>query len=597
MSVLDIAPRDKYNLVKENCERSQIMKKIIRIILPIFLALVIIACTCWYLFDYDKEFTRDMLLSFARFSESQGSHSVATWLYNQAYAQAGDNDAVACELAEQYISSGNYTKAEFTLSNAIADGGGIDIYIALCKTYVEQDKLLDAVNMLNNITNEEIKQQLDALRPEAPISVPEPGFYSQYISVTLGSEGDEIYASTDGEYPSVQGDSYVDPIALTDGENTIYALAISDDGLVSPLSIFAYTVGGVVQEMDFADSAIEASVRKLLSVDEKEKLFTNDLWTIKEFTVPKNAKSYADLKHMTFVEKLTITKGVSDELNNISYLSNLKELTIKDTTVTQGVLETIAALPLLSKLTLADCGIAGITPLKNAVDLEYLDLNNNTIRTIDAISAMTKLQELNLSHNAITSLKALSSNTALTTLNLASNDISSLAALSSLTGLKTIDASTNKITKLGEIGKLTALTTLSLKNNKLKSIDDLSGCLALTDLNIASNELAKISAVAKLKKLMYFDCSYNKITDLPDFSKDCELVTINASNNKISSLEMLSGLKQLNNVNMDYNEEISSVSALANCPKLIEVNVYGTKVTSVSSLTEQSVIVNYNPTN
>lgn len=573
------------------------MKKIIRIILPIFLSLVIITCTCWYLFDYDKDFTRDMFLTLARFSESKGNHNVATWLYNQAYAQAGDNDAVACELAEQYKSSGNYTKAEFTLSNAIADGGGIDIYIALCKTFVEQDKLLDAVNMFNNITNEEIKQQLDDLRPEAPVSVPEPDFYSQYISVTLESEGNKIYATTDREYPSIQEDSYVDPIALTDGENTIYALAISDEGLVSPLSIFAYTVGGVVQEMDFADPAIEASVRNLLSVDDDKKLFTNDLWTIKEFTIPNNAKSYADLKHMPFVEKLTISKGVSDELNNISYLSSLKELTIKDTTVTQGALETIAALPLLTKLTLANCGLAGIAPLKNAADLEYLDLNNNTIRTIDAISSMTKLRDLNLSHNAIASLKALSSNTALTTLNLASNDISSLAALSSLTGLKTIDASTNKITKLGKIGNLAVLTTLSLKNNKLESIDELSGCLALTDLNIASNDLEKISAVAKLKKLMYLDCSYNKITGLPSFSKDCELVTINASNNKISSLEKLSGLKQLNNINMDYNEQISSVSVLAECPSLIEVNVYGTKVTSVSSLTEQSIIVNYNPTN
>ena len=32
--------------------------------------------------------------------------------------------AGAIELAEQYKSSGNFTKAEFTLSNAIADGGG-----------------------------------------------------------------------------------------------------------------------------------------------------------------------------------------------------------------------------------------------------------------------------------------------------------------------------------------------------------------------------------------------------------------------------------------------------------------------------------------
>ena len=97
--------------------------------------------------------------------------------------------------------------------------------------------------------------------------------------------------------------------------------------------------------------------------------------------------------------------------------------------------------------------------------------------------------------------------------------------------------------------------------------------------------------------MMYFKCSENKLTELPAFDKNCALVTIDASNNQIESLSPLGGLKQLNNVNLDYNKEISSVSALAKCPKLIEVNVYGTKVTDVSDLTDQSIIVNYNPTN
>jgi hypothetical protein len=57
----------------------------------------------------------------------------------------------------------------------------------------------------------------------------------------------------------------------------------------------------------------------------------------------------------------------------------------------------------------------------------------------------------------------------------------------------------------------------------------------------------------------------------------------------------LGGLKNLNNVVMEYNEEISSVRALAKCPNLIQVNVFGTKVRDVSSLTDQSIVVNYNP--
>lgn len=571
------------------------MKKTLRILLPILLAIVIIICSCWYLFVYDREFTRDVLVSCARINESNGSHNIAAWFYNLAYAQAGNNDAVACELAEQYKSSGNYTKAEYTLSNAIADGGGVELYIALCKTYIEQDKLLDAVNMLNNITNPQIKEQLDAMRPAAPTTLPAPGFYSQYISVSLEAPTGVIYATADGQYPSIET-PYTKPIALKDGENTIQAVAVSDNGLVSPLSIYVYTVGGVIEVVKFSDTTVETSIRKILNVDADKVIYTNDLWTIKEFTVPSGAKSLADIRHMTFLEKLTIDKSASKQLDNISPMVNLTELTIVNTTVSQEELSVIASLPMLKKLKLQSCSLTGIAPLKNATGLTTLDLNNNTIRVISAIGAMKDLQVLNLSHNAVADLSALSSNATLTELNVSSNDLKSLAPISTLTGLKTLDASTNAITELGDIGNLTALTTLSLKNNKLSKIGTLNKCTALTDLNVSSNSLTDISGLSKLTALMYFDCSHNELKKLPSFPSSCALVSIDASYNKITSADPLSGLKRLNKVNLDYNPKLSSIKSLAKCPVMVEVNAYGTKVTSISALTDIGIVVNYDPT-
>jgi len=571
------------------------MKRIIKILVPILLVITIVICTAWYLFVYDLAFTRDVLLGFARFCEGNGNHNSATWFYNLAYAQASDNDAVAIELAEQYKSSGNFTKAEYTLSNAIADGGGIDLYIALCKTYVQQDKLLDAVTMLDNITNEDIKQQLSAMRPAAPTASPNPGFYSQYISVTLESEGGSVYVSTDGQYPSTESAPYTQPIQLQDGENTIHTVTVAENGLVSPLSIFGYTIGGVIEVMDFADPAIETEVRKLLNVSAETVLHNNDLWSIKEFTVPSDAKNYADIKHMAFLESLVIKKGVSNQITNISSLANLESLVISGTTVSQDELKIIAGLPLLKNLTLQDCGLTGISPLADAKELVTLDLNNNTIRALHAISGMQNLQELNLHHNAVTDTTPLAAASSLKKLDISYNALTTIAPLSDLVGLTWLDAGTNSITDLGDIGKLTALDYLSVKSNKLTDVSDIADCTALTKLDISSNQLTDISSLSALTKMMHFDFSYNQITTLPKFPKDCELVTITGSNNSLSSLDNLGGLKNLNNVNMDYNENISSVDALAKCPVLIEVNVYSTKVKDVTSLTNQSVIVNYNP--
>ena len=168
------------------------MKKSIRIITTITLIVAILFLSVWYLFVYDRAFTRDMLLNCARSSESNGHHTMAAWFYDLAYAQSNNSDSVAIELCEQYKKSGNYTKAEYTLYNAISNGGGIDIYIALSKLYVEQDKLLDAVTMLDSIKDEKIKAELDAKRPVAPTATPAPGFYNQYISVSLNTSEETV---------------------------------------------------------------------------------------------------------------------------------------------------------------------------------------------------------------------------------------------------------------------------------------------------------------------------------------------------------------------------------------------------------------------
>lgn len=571
------------------------MKKVIRFLFPLALTVAVIICSVWYLFQYDRDFTRDALLTGARYFESKGNHTFAAKLYDLAYSHAGDNDAVAIELAEQYKSSGNYTKAEFTLSNAIADGGGIELYIALCKVYVEQDKLLDAVAMLNSITIPEIKAQLETLRPKAPTISEEPGFYSQYISVSLSAESGTLYATTNGEYPSIEDTQYTDPFTLVEGENTIIALSVADNGLVSPLSTFGYIIGGVIEEVEFEDTAIEAKLHEILEISPDEPIFTNDLWAITEFIIPEEAVCYTDLKYLPYLESLSIHNGVSSELFNISSLSSLTKLEIVNCTVAEDDLEKIASLPLLKSLTLQNCGISSITKLSEARSLVQLDLNNNAVRNINPLASLTKLQELNLQHNAVTSLTSLASLSALKKLDVSYNTLSSIAPISELTGLTWLDANTNKITDIGELNKLTSLSYLSLSKNNITDIAKVAFCTALTELDISNNAITDITPLQGLVKLVYFNFSYNQVAQLPQWSKDCALVTIDGAYNLLSSLDELSGMQALNNVYMDYNEEIESVEALAVCPVLIQVNVYGTKVADVKSLTDQSVIVNYTP--
>ncbi len=572
------------------------MKKAFRIVLPIVLAVVILLCLTWYLFIYDQEFTRDMLLTGARHFEASGNHQAASWFYDFAYRQADDNDAVAIELAQQHKAAGNYTQAEYTLSNAIADGGGVELYIALCNTYVEQDKLLDAVTMLDTVSNPVVKLELDLLRPNAPTTSTEPGFYSQYLSVDISTESGTLYATGDGEYPSIEDAAYSQPIMLHEGENIIYALSVGENGLVSPLSIFGYTVGGVIEKLEFSDPTVETAVRAALGVSEEKELFTNDLWDITSFTVPCDASSLEDLRHFAFLEELIICSGIPGHLTNISGLANLQRLTVTDTPVSQEELQVIGSLPALQELTLSGCSLSTIKGLENAKQLKLLDLSNNTLRNIDPIKSIPGLKTLYIHHNALNDLSALSSCTELTKLDISYNSVSTLDPLSSISHLNWLNASHNLIGQIGLLGKLTELTNLSLAYNNLTDIAALSACVNLTELNLSNNSLVDLSILADLVHLAQLDFSHNQVTEIPAWLAEAALVQIDGSHNLITSLSPLSGLENLNNVFMDYNPELESVDELAECHVLIQVNVYGTKVTDAQVLKDMSVIVNFDPT-
>lgn len=572
------------------------MKRFIRIFIPVILALSILLCMGWYLFVYDREFTRDMLLETARYLEKQGSHNAAAWFYESAYSQAGNNEAVAIELAEQYKSGGNYTKAEFTLSGAIADGGGVDVYIALCKTYVEQDKLLDAVKMLASISDPQIKEELDAMRPNAPTASPSPGFYSQYISVSIENESGTLYTTTDGQYPSLAQAPYTEPITLVEGENTILAISVAENGLVSPLSTFGYTVGGVIEEVSFADAAVETAIRTALNVSTNKTLYTNDLWKITDFTVPQDAVNYEDLKHLTFLKTLTIENGKSNDLGFISNLANLASLRIVNTPVSEDSVSAIGKLPMLKELILSGCGLSTIAGLERATGLNYLDLSSNTLRNIEPLSAMDALTEVNLSHNALVTVAPLSGAKSIKKLDASHNSLASTSSFASLVSLSELSINNNTLADLSGMGNLTALTHLDLSNNQLTAVAELSACKQLINLNISSNLLTDISPLATLNTIEELNFSHNQVTQLPQWDKACALVRIDGSQNLLTGVDTLSGLANLNNVFMDYNPDIASVDALADCPMLIQVNIYGTKVTDVASLVNQSVVVNYDPT-
>lgn len=572
------------------------MKRFFRILVPVLLAVMVVASIGWYLFVYDRDFTRDMLLHEARENDLHGNSRMSAWFYNLAYEYSGQDENVAIELANQYKSDGNYTKAEVTLSKAIRSGATKELYIALCKTFVEQDKLLDAVSLLSNIADPVIKVELDAMRPTAPAPDHDSGFYSQYIDIGLSTSNGAIYYTTNGEYPTVRSVPYTEPIHLKMGESKIYAISIADSGLVSPVSILGYTVGGVVEPAIFMDAAMENAVREVLQIAADKILYTNDLWEIEEFTVPESAATLEDLAKMSFLKKLTVAKRNLTSLEDFSPLTKLESLDLSNCKFPAESLSYLAALPELTELKMNDCGLSTIANLSGAPKLTYLDLSNNTIRNLEPLTDMRQLSTLHMSHNALTTLDALSPLTNLAELDVSYNSLTSLEPIASCAMLKYINAGNNQIHSASGVSDLILLTHLYLDYNSLTEVDELGGCHALTNLGISNNQIKELFPLADLTKLSVLDFSYNFVSELPEWPDGTPLHILDGSYNVVESLDPVQNMEDLNYIYMDYNK-ITNVDALESCYNLVQLNVYGNEIEDVSALTDHDVIVNYDPTN
>lgn len=571
------------------------MKKLSKFLVPLLMGLLILASIFWYLFIYDRAFTRDALLGQARFQDTHGNSKMSSWFYDAAYVFSGHDDNVAIELANQYKGDGNYTKAEVTLTHAIASNPSVEGYAALCKTYAEQDKLLDAVRLLENISDPAIKEQIDAIRPKAPEADIAAGFYSHYMDVHLSSSCETIYYTTDGSYPSINGSVYEECVTLPDGETTLTAIAVDENGLVSPLTTLNYTVTGVIKEAVFTDSILEAAIREAIGVSSDKLILTNALWDITEFTVPEGVSVYDDLILLPNLQNLIFQPQQIGSLSVVTSLTKLEELDLTGCRFASEELVHPAAMPSLKNLILADCGLSTIADLEGAVALYKLDLSSNTLRNLDVLSNMVTLKEINLNHNAVTDLSALSSLVGLEVLDISFNAVSSLSPLASCKSLNWLDAGTNQLTSISGIKELTNLTFLCVEHNQLTDVSPVAGLTGLTNLSIASNSISDISSLKTLTKLEIFDFSANQVSHLPVWPDGCPLQTIDGSYNQLTSLDVLKNMDSMTHVFMDYNL-LTNIDALEECFCLVQVNVFGNEIKDVSKLRDHDIIVNYDPT-
>ena len=587
--------------------------------MPLFFILVLLVMLYWFFFYHRTDITANALVNFADRQMDARHYSFAVRCYTWANNLVPQDGEAAMHLAEAYRKTGNYTKTEYTLVNAIrANPSDTRLYTALSKVYVEQDKLLDAQALLDGIQNEAVRDELEAKRPSAPELDPPGGIYNDYIDVAvLPVENASLYVTIDGSFPGSVNDHYDGSITRPGGDTTVKALAVGDNGLVSRVTSVPYTVTQVVETVQFHDEALKQAIGTYLKKNANN-IRTDDLWSITELKLvvmssdPEidDPDAVIDLGNevrliggLTDARDLALFTGMTDltlwdlgvlDYSFLSSMPKLRRLELNGCTLTTESLVCISQCTGLENLVLADCGLSNIKPLSALTGLRVLDLTDNSINNIDAILSAANLEELYLGHNALNTLPSLRQFTQLRNLDLSYNALSNVTALSGCPTLERLNLSNNRLTSISAVGALKELLYFNASNNQITDVTALEGCTKLEYFIMESNKLEDIDFLSAIHSIKEVDIDYNDVVSVPDFPEDCLLETFSGAHNFLEDLSGLSGLQYLIYVNADHNN-IRNISVLTSCPRLAKVDVFGTYITDGGELAKKGVVVNFKP--
>ena len=146
--------------------------------------------------------------------------------------------------------------------------------------------------------------------------------------------------------------------------------------------------------------------------------------------------------------------------------------------------------------------IQSLEPLKKLHWLEKVNLANQGIRDINALSEKSYLREVLLQNNPISDLSPLVGDTSINVLNIENTQITELTYVENMKHMKTLNASGTGIKSLKPLAKLTELEELLINNTAVKNISPIEDIPSLKLLKIYNTKV-KNRAVNSLQQKRY----------------------------------------------------------------------------------------------
>ena len=495
------------------------------------------------------------------------------------------------KIIDLYIEIDNYSRAEYLLHHgSLERAGQVELYRRLSYVYVKQDKLHEAVNLINDMGNPNIRNALTSERPPVPIFDPPPGAYREALTMSVTvTEGHNCYLSLTGEVPTL-ADIYTEPISLSQGITEIRAVTISPEGLASDWAVVNYRLDDVIEPVIFEDMHIERIAREMLDIPTGI-IISDRLQTITELIIPEpiDYKTLNDLRHFSRLETLKLVgNGTSVDITALSYLSRLRTLSLTHFGIDSFSLETMGQVSWLEHLELSDNNIVLLDPLQYVTGLKTLVLNSNSILDLTPLEGLVSLERLRLNQNAIESTRPLSYMTRLVELEMSENLVSSLRGLASMTSLVSLDLSKNSIEdwEIEHLTRLTSLRKLDLSANRsLSRLSPLGSLDRLESLSANNCAITELIGLDGLTGLTFLSLNDNLLESFEGIQDASSLKILWANKNEIATLQHISQLEQLEELHIEHNK-LPNLSRIRELPSIKRVYAFGNPITQTVTFEE-----------
>lgn len=221
--------RDRERELAEEKRRQQIArkkamkqkKKKRRIIFACLLVLFVIAAFVFYKNSYVG------VVKSGEKALNAGNYTEAENKFTQAIHKNKKRPEAYTGLANVYKAQDELDAAEAVFLNVLKDqNSNADLYEATVKFYLDTDQAAKIPDLLDE-SSSSVKKALSEYIIEVPEFSLEEGSFDEVQQVSLSSEEDQIYYTTDGSQPSTSSTKYTEPILLNEGENTVKAISVN----------------------------------------------------------------------------------------------------------------------------------------------------------------------------------------------------------------------------------------------------------------------------------------------------------------------------------------------------------------------------------